>query len=121
MLQPFGVTRTVVLYRSTGLQRGPTLQTAMSERSDANVSNFVECCAHFGVIQRTKPPLRARFGCYHACTRSSPAPFRYIPVSSQAGTPEAGVAMSAGGSSWDRFLVWKVFVKKADQKFVAKV
>lgn len=34
----------------------------------------------------------------------------YIPVSSQA------VAMSAGGSSWDRFLVWKVFRQKADQK-----
>jgi hypothetical protein len=26
--------------------------------------------------------------------------------------PGAGVAMSAGGSSWDRFLVWKVFRKK---------
>jgi hypothetical protein len=30
----------------------------------------------------------------------------------QAGTPGAGVAMSAGGSSWDRFLVWKVFRQK---------
>jgi hypothetical protein len=24
--------------------------------------------------------------------------------------------MNTGASSWDRFLVWKVFVKKADQK-----
>src|SRR5262249_39560486 len=50
--------------------------------------------------ERMKHPLRAGFGRYHACGRSSPAPFRYIPASNQGGTRGGG----------DRDERWRKFV-----------